>query len=74
MVGNNVNTHDRKSRSWHKKFWVQKKWEVYEFPQSEVVSFLNMHIKQTLDIIQGGPERMQHLRSLISKKPGTKSN
>ena len=24
--------------------------------------------------IQGGPERMQHLRSLISKKPWTKSN
>ena len=24
--------------------------------------------------VQGGPERMQHLRSLISKKPWTKSN
>ena len=24
--------------------------------------------------IQGGPERMQHLRSLISKKSGTKSS
>ena len=24
--------------------------------------------------IQGGPERMQHLRSLMSKKPSTKSN
>ena len=25
-------------------------------------------------IIQGGPERMHHLRSLLSKKPWTKSN
>ena len=31
-------------------------------------------VRQTESPIQGGPERMQHLRSLISKKSGTKSN
>ena len=35
---------------------------------------LNPVIQKNYFVIQGGPERMQHLQSLISKKPWTKSN